>query len=94
MPTYEFVCQNSHVTARLASINDIPVSVDCGDCGEPTRRIYSAPYLGHSDRARVTALDRAAKSAHEPEIVRGTHPGTTATARTTQNPLHQRLPRD
>ena len=94
MPTYEFVCPAEHLTVHRAPMSDIPVTIDCPACGIRARRVYGAPHLGRSTAIGFQALDRSARSAHEPEVVRGTHPGTTATARVTRNPLHQRLPRD
>ena len=94
MPTYEFACPAEHRTVHRAPMTDIPVTIDCPECGIRARRVYGAPLLGRSVTWGHAALERSARSAHEPEVVRGAHPGTTATARITRNPLHQRLPRD
>lgn len=94
MPTYEFKCPAEHRTARHFSMADVPGTIDCPECSIRARRVIGAPHLGRSSTAGYRAMDAAARSAHEPEVVRGTIPGASAAGRITTNPLHRTLPRD
>lgn len=94
MPTYEFVCPGRHRTDRVFSMAEVPGTIDCPECSIRARRVIGAPHLSRSGAAGFAAIDTAARSAHEPEVVRSTYPGNSAVASVTHNPLHQRLPRD
>jgi putative FmdB family regulatory protein len=40
MPLYEYVCESGHVAEKLMPI-DAPESIECGECGEPSTRVFS-----------------------------------------------------
>ncbi|WP_084697019.1 FmdB family zinc ribbon protein [Glaciibacter superstes] len=95
MPTYSFRCADGDEFDARFSIVDVPASTTCPHCGQPAKRMPSAPYVSRAGSSAYGLIDRSASSAHEPEVVSGTLPGAPRRAggRYTTNPLHQKLPR-
>ena len=70
MPTSEFLCDDDGVFERMFSINSAPMATPCPHCAEPARRIVSAPrVVGSRQGAWSSAVERAERSRHEPEVV-------------------------
>lgn len=94
MPRYDFRCTCGDFTAFYA-MAAVPTATDCPQCGSSARRVMTAPHLGRTASATFGLMDRAARSAHEPEVVSGALPGARRRPGTpvTTNPLHQKLPR-
>jgi len=93
VPRYEFRCECGDFAATY-TMNAVPPSADCPHCGGTARRVYSAPHLGRTGSSEFGLIDRAERSAHEPEVVSGAVPGRRRRPGTpiTTNPLHAKLP--
>lgn|GEM_PF-783413 len=99
VPTYEFSCGSCEPFDAVFPMASVPDAVDCAACGSRAPRRMSSPRLGRTGSAAFGLIDRAARSAHEPEVV-SRLPGAGRPARagrpaprTTGNPLHLKLPR-
>lgn len=95
MPRYDFRCACGDQSTATFSMATVPDAVSCPACDGAARRIPSSPHLGRSSSAAFRAIDSAARSAHEPQVVSGSLPGARRTPGTpvTRNPLHAKLPR-
>jgi putative FmdB family regulatory protein len=72
VPNYEFLCEGCGPFEERRSFAEAGDPVMCPSCGEEARRIYSMPSTRRMPAALSNAIDRAEKSAHQPEVVR--HP--------------------
>lgn len=93
---YEFLCEQHGVFELHRPIGSAPQDQACPECGAPSRRIVSAPMvIGSSRSAWSGAIERAARSAHEPEVVSSVPPaGARRRIRTAPlTPQLARLPR-
>lgn len=70
MPTYEYSCPECGVLERPHSIGTAPMVESCVGCGCDARRVFSAPMLNRTPKAKSAVLARAEKSRHEPEVAR------------------------
>ncbi|WP_399521787.1 FmdB family zinc ribbon protein [uncultured Gulosibacter sp.] len=94
MPLYEFRCPDRHVSVALLPMSTTTRERECPDCGAVAQRRVSAPAVFTANRAAVSAIDAAKRSAHEPQVVSALpNSGVKAPARLTQNPVHRGLPR-
>jgi putative FmdB family regulatory protein len=95
MPIYEFRCASCADFEQVHPIDSVPDESDCPTCGAPARRRMSAPHLSAVGSAAYGLLDRAARSAVEPEVVTSPPSAhrTGRDQRVTANPLHRKLPR-
>ena len=93
MPLYEFACPQGHATEASYSFAAVPASIDCPACSVRARRRMVAPHLGRGSSTAMRLLDATARSAHEPEVVRGTAPGSRRATPVTTDPRHAKLPR-
>jgi putative FmdB family regulatory protein len=95
MPIYEFRCGRCADFEQSHPINSVPEATDCPVCGEPARRVMSAPHLSIAGSAAYRLIDRATRSAVEPEVVAAPPPAPRSggARRVTTNPLHNKLPR-
>lgn len=93
---YEFLCEQHGVFEAHLPIGTAPAEQACPCCGAPARRIVSAPMvIGSSRSAWSGAIERAARTAHEPEVVSSVPPaGARRRIRTVPlTPQLARLPR-
>lgn len=95
MPRYDFRCECGDEFTATYPMSEVPTVADCPRCRGSARRLMSAPNLGRTGSAAFGLIDRAARSAHEPEVVSGSLPGSRRRPGTpvTSNPLHATLPR-
>jgi len=95
MPRYDFRCSCGERRTATFSMATVPDAIDCPECSAQARRIPSSPHLGRASTAAFRAIDQAARSAHEPDVVSGSLPGSARSRGTavTHNPLHAKLPR-
>ncbi|WP_119696698.1 FmdB family zinc ribbon protein [Microbacterium halotolerans] len=95
MPRYDFRCGCGTAFVAGYPLASVPDTAACPDCGNAARRGVSSPHLGRTSSATYGLMDRAARSAHEPQIVSGSVPGARRSPGTpvTTNPLHAKLPR-
>ncbi|TCJ16145.1 zinc ribbon domain-containing protein [Rubrobacter taiwanensis] len=70
MPVYEFVCESCGPFEQWRSMGESGADMSCPECGEAARRLYTAPAIRRMSAGLYRALDRAEKSASEPEVVR------------------------
>jgi putative FmdB family regulatory protein len=67
---YEYLCELDGVFELSRPMGTAPEAADCPHCGTRAVRIVSAPRIVTTTRsAWSVAMDRAAKSAHEPDVV-------------------------
>lgn len=69
MPVYDFVCEDCGPFEQRRSFAEADDPMVCPSCEGKVRRIYSVPYTKRMPTALLGAMDRAEKSAHEPELV-------------------------
>ncbi|QHB98887.1 zinc ribbon domain-containing protein [Epidermidibacterium keratini] len=93
MPLYEFRCAKGTSVERSFPIAEVPDSLSCECCGGPAARRISAPRLSAAGSPAYRAVEQAARSAHEPDVVSTTSPGRSHAPPVTRNPLHSKLPR-
>jgi putative FmdB family regulatory protein len=95
MPRYDFRCECGAEFTATYSMGEVPAATGCPRCAASARRRMTAPNLGRTGSAAFGLIDRAARSAHEPEVVSGSLPGSRPRPGTpvTSNPLHAKLPR-
>ena len=70
MPFYEFLCEGCGPFEERRSLDEPRELAACPGCGAEARRVYSMPGVKRTDAGLSRAMDRAEKSAHEPEVVR------------------------
>lgn len=92
MPVYEFRCPADcgRFEARhpMASV---PAAEPCPRCAAESSRMIAAVGLSRSGSAAHRAMEQAARSASEPEVVRGS-PGRARSTPVTTDPRHRKLP--
>jgi putative FmdB family regulatory protein len=96
MAIYEFRCAHDGVFEISRPMGTAPDAAECPRCGAAAPRMISAPRIVTRARSTWTsAIDRAAKSAHEPEVVSSVpSAGARRRIRTaTMTPALARLPR-
>ncbi len=79
MPNYDFVCEECGSFEQQRPVAEASDPMACPSCGRDARRVYSMPNTRRMPTALSGAMDRAEKSAHEPEVaqrpVGGMRPG-------------------
>jgi putative FmdB family regulatory protein len=68
MPVYEFVCESCGSFETRRTFEEAGDPIPCPTCGTVARRIYSVPGIIRTPTALSNAINRAEKSAHEPEV--------------------------
>ncbi len=76
MPVYDFICEDCGPFEQRRSFAEASDPMMCPSCGEEARRIYSMPATRRMPAALSSAMNRAEKSAHEPDVVRRPEGGT------------------
>ena len=70
MPNYDFVCEDCGPFEQQRPLAEASDQMACPSCGRESRRVYAMPNTRRMPAALSSAMDRADKSAHEPEVVR------------------------
>ncbi len=70
MPFYEFLCQECGPFEERRSLEEPREEASCHECSAEAGRVYSVPGIKRMNAGLSRAMDRAEKSAHEPETVR------------------------
>jgi putative FmdB family regulatory protein len=70
VPVYEFVCEDCGPFEQRRSFAEAGDPMACPSCGGEAKRVYSMPNTRRMPTALSGAMDRAEKSAQEPEVVR------------------------
>ncbi|MEU8251362.1 FmdB family zinc ribbon protein [Nonomuraea sp. NPDC048916] len=92
MATYGYRCPHCSDIEVAFPIGTAPAAVPCPDCGATSVRVFSTPMLARTPAAVSAQLQRAERSASEPEVVTSLPPRRTAGA-VTIHPATSRLPR-
>lgn len=95
MAMYEFTCEEHGGIELETAMGTAPPTLQCPDCGQQARRVFSAPMLGRLPRALTTAFESAERSGDEPDVVTSPPPRTQRAAQQqyTHDPMHRRLPK-
>jgi putative FmdB family regulatory protein len=75
VPTYAYTCDRCGPFDARRPMAEAADPASCPSCDQRARRLYTPPGLVRTPAAVGRALDREAKSAHEPEVVRAPRPG-------------------
>ena len=70
MANYDFVCEACGAFEQRRPLTEAGDPMACPSCGGESRRVYVMPNTRSVPAALSGAMDRADKSAHEPEVVR------------------------
>ncbi len=70
MPVYDFVCEDCGSFEQQRSFTEAGNPMTCPSCGRKARRVYLMPNTKRMSNALSGAMNRAEKSAHEPEVAR------------------------
>jgi putative FmdB family regulatory protein len=94
MVFYQYLCHTHgafNITRRLGKA---PSQAPCPSCGSQARRMLSAPTVLNGRRSSLfSAMDRAEKSRHEPEVVTSLPPSGVRRPQVRMTPELRRLPR-
>jgi len=66
---YDFVCEDCGSFEQRRSFAESGAPAACPSCGREARRVYSMPNTRRMPGALSGAMNRAEKSAHEPEVI-------------------------
>ena len=94
MALYQYVCDDDGPFEASSPIGTAAPRRPCPACSAEARRVYTAPMLSRASRPAMAVLERAERSAHEPDVVTSLPPGgrrRPAAAR--PSPAQRRLPR-
>jgi putative FmdB family regulatory protein len=69
VPTYDFVCEGCGPFEQRRSFTEAEEQMACPSCGGGARRVYSMPNTRRMPDTLSGAMNRAEKSAHEPEVI-------------------------
>jgi len=69
VPIYEFFCGDCGSFEERRSFKEAGEAAACPGCGAEARRLYTMPNTKRVPTGLSKAMDRAEKSAHEPEVV-------------------------
>ncbi|CAA9459305.1 MAG: hypothetical protein AVDCRST_MAG37-3509 [uncultured Rubrobacteraceae bacterium] len=85
MPIYDFVCEDCgpFEQRRSAAESDAPAA--CPSCEGGAKRVYSMPNTSRMPTALSGAMNRAEKSAHEPEVIQRPAGGGTSSGKKHQH---------
>lgn len=97
MATYEYSCADHGMTEVDLPMGTAPQSVECPECKEPAKRVYSSPMVSSVDQGRMKLIDSTKASADTPEVVssvpRGGRINSKPTPMAPPDPRLQKLPR-
>jgi putative FmdB family regulatory protein len=69
MPTYEFSCTEHGGMEVVLPMGTAPQAVDCDECGEPAKRVFSSPRLSSADPKKMALLDSTKSTSDKPDVV-------------------------
>jgi putative FmdB family regulatory protein len=92
MATYQYHCTECGPFDVTRPIGQAPPGEPCTRCGDPSRRVFTAPMLARTPAALARALHAQEASAHEPRVV-STVPEGRRTSAPPADPRHARLPK-
>lgn len=93
MAIYGYRCMQCADIEVAFPIGTAPATVPCPECGTTATRVFTPPMLNRTPAALSAAMQRAERSAYEPEVVTSLPPRRRAPARVATHPATRRLPR-
>lgn len=97
MANYTYRCAQHGPAVVAFPVGTAPPHVDCPDCAQPARRVFSAPMLSAVDQNRMNLIDSTKASADRPEVVtsipRGGRINSKPTPMAPPDPRLRKLPR-
>ena len=97
MANYTYRCAEHGHADHAFPVGTAPQSVDCPDCGEPAKRVYSSPMLSAVDQNRMGLIDSTKATADRPDVVtsipRGGRINSKPTPMAPPDPRLRKLPR-
>ena len=70
VPTYDFFCEDCGPFELRRPVTEAGEAAACPACGAEARRVYAMPNTKRMPTGLSGAMNRAEKSAHEPEVAR------------------------
>lgn len=92
MPVYEFRCSGCGRFEAQHTMATVPESQSCPSCSAESQRMITAVGLSGVNSPRARAVEQAARSAAEPEVVRGS-PRRSRRSPVSSDPRHRNLPK-
>ncbi|GGC78250.1 hypothetical protein GCM10011512_00990 [Tersicoccus solisilvae] len=93
VPSYDFRCDEHGVSTERHSMSTVPTTSVCPVCALPTRRVFTAPALGHGGSAAMRAIDATKQTADSPSVVSAVPRDRKPPRPVSRDPRHSRLPR-
>ena len=94
MVFYEYLCHTDGAFNIMRRLGKAPSRAPCPSCGSQAERMLSAPMVLNGRRSSLfSAIDRAKKSRHEPEVVTSLPPSGMRRPQVRMTPELRKLPR-
>lgn len=93
MATYQYQCIDCGAFDVTRPIGQAAPEEPCARCGDPSRRVFTAPMLTRTPAALARALHAQEASAHEPRVVNAVPAAARRTPTQPADPRHARLPK-
>ena len=94
MPLYDYFCSDCGSFREMIRIADCALDQPCPSCGSQAQRMLSAPMVLNGRRSPMfSAIDRAEKSRHEPEVDTSLPPSGVRRPQVRMTPEQRKLPR-
>lgn len=93
MALYGYRCVHCAEIEVAFPIGTAPAAVSCPDCGATATRVFTAPMLARTPSAVRARVERAERTAYEPEVVTSPPPRRTTARPAALHPATRRLPR-
>lgn len=93
MVPYQYRCTTCGDHEVRVAMGTATAHVPCPGCGDPARRVYTAPRTRGLSRAHVAAIDTAGRSAEAPTVTTAIPAAAGTARRPVAHPLHAGLPR-
>ncbi|MGB7975655.1 MAG: zinc ribbon domain-containing protein [Roseiarcus sp.] len=94
MVFYEYLCHADGAFNIMRRLGKAPSNAPCPSCGSQAQRMLSAPMVLNGRRSSLfSAIDRAEKSRHEPEVVTSLPPSGVRRPQVRMTPELRKLPR-
>lgn len=97
MANYTYRCAEHGPTVTAHPVGTAPQQIDCPECGQSAKRVYTSPMMSAADPQRMALIDSTKASADRPEVVtsvpRGGRLNSKPTPMAPPDPRLRKLPR-
>jgi len=97
MANYTYRCDEHGARVSAFPVGTAPPLVDCAECDQLAKRVYTSPMMSAADPARMKLIDSTHASADRPEVVtsipRGGRINSKPTPMAPPDPRLRKLPR-